>query len=153
MRVLKSVTAMVDSADGKTYHIVNVDLRRGRRIIPFVLLCSRQLLGLECTLVCLQHHVTVVVLVEDVEVVVVAARQDLSPVGSPEGLELVKDAVIFIQIAQLRSQVLVDGDCLDRLGVHVHVPNLERQIVTRENIPTVARELDVGNRRDDLAEE
>ena len=44
-------------------------------------------------------------------------------------LKLVEDAVVFIEAAELGPEVLVDGESLDRLGLHVQVPHLHRQIV------------------------
>lgn len=64
-------------------------------------------------------------------------------VPTPCALELVKDAVILIQIAQLPAQVIVDRDGLEGLRLHVDVPDLERQVVTRENVPPVTTEFHV----------
>jgi hypothetical protein len=46
-------------------------------------------------------------------------------VTSPNGLEFIEDTVILVQVAQLAAQVVVDRDGLDRLAVHVDVPDLE----------------------------
>jgi hypothetical protein len=47
----------------------------------------------------------------------------------------------------------VDVDRLDGLVLHLDVPDLERQVVAREDESAVFRELDVGDGRDDLGEE
>ena len=44
-------------------------------------------------------------------------------------LKLVKDAVIFIEAAQLGAEVLMDGEGLDGLRLHVQVPHFHRQII------------------------
>ena len=44
-------------------------------------------------------------------------------------LKLVKDAVVFIEAAELGAEVLVDGEGLDGLRLHVQVPHFDRQIV------------------------
>lgn len=44
-------------------------------------------------------------------------------------------------------------DRLDRLVLHVDVPDAQRQVVARQEVPTVFGELDVRHGRDDLAEE
>ncbi|KAI3479668.1 hypothetical protein L1887_58289 [Cichorium endivia] len=137
--------------------IVEVDLawcaERAVGALVALLARARHALGLERRLVRLQHHVGAVVLVKHVEVVVVAARQHLLAIGSPQRLELVKDAVVLVQVAQLGAQMVVDGDRLDRLVVHVDVPDLEREVVARQDVASVAAELDVGYAADDLAEE
>ena len=45
----------------------------------------------------------------------------------------------------LRSQEIVDVERLNRLVFHVDVPDLEGQVVARENVTSIAAELDVGN--------
>jgi hypothetical protein len=46
--------------------------------------------------------------------------------------------------------VLVDGDSLDWLSLHVDIPDLDGQIVPRHNVAAVVGESHVGNGRDDL---
>jgi len=53
----------------------------------------------------------------------------------------------------VRSQEVVDVERLDRLVFHVNVPDLECQIVARENVASITAEFDVRNRRCDLREE
>lgn len=134
------------------------------------------LLRLERRLVRLEHDVVQRVDVEYPEVVVVRACQHVPSrppytcvstarkteeewrrcaliVPAPRALELVEDAVVLVQITQLPAEVVVDRDRLDRLAVHVDVPDLEREVVAREDVPPVVAELDVRDRRDDLGEE
>lgn len=66
-------------------------------------------------------------------------------ITAPRALELIKDAVILIQIAQLPTQMIVDGDRLHRSILHVDVPDLQREVVTREDVPSIMAELDVGD--------
>ena len=49
-------------------------------------------------------------------------------------LELVEDAVVLIEAAQLGAQVLVDGERLDRLRLHVQVPHFHRKIIPSDKI-------------------
>ena len=53
----------------------------------------------------------------------------------------------------VRSQEVVDVERLDRLVFHVNVPDLECQIVARENVASITAEFDVRNRGDNLREE
>ena len=41
-------------------------------------------------------------------------------------------------------------DGLYRSAVHVDIPDLERQIVSGEDVPAILAEFDVGNRRNDF---
>lgn len=56
----------------------------------------------------LERHVLLAVAVEHAEEVVVAAGHDRAVVAVPAALELVEDAVVLVQRAQLRAEVLVD---------------------------------------------
>jgi len=49
--------------------------------------------------------------------------------------------------------MIVDGNCLHRPRVHVDIPDLEREVVPRQDVPPVVTELDVRYRRDDLGKE
>ena len=49
--------------------------------------------------------------------------------------------------------MIMNRDRLHRPRVHVDVPDLERQIISREDVPPVVTELDVRDRRDDLGKE
>ena len=55
-------------------------------------------------------------------------------------LELVEDAVVLIEAAQLGAQVLVDGERLDRLRLHVQVPHFHRKIIPSDKIFTTKLE-------------
>lgn len=61
----------------------------------------------------------------------------------PSAFKLVEDAIIFIQIAKLPPQMIVNRDSFHRPRVHIDVPNLERQVVPREDVPSIVTELDV----------
>mmetsp|Transcript_52623 Transcript_52623/g.145519 ORF Transcript_52623/g.145519 Transcript_52623/m.145519 type:complete len:345 (-) Transcript_52623:306-1340(-) len=74
-------------------------------------------------------------------------------VPRPAALELVEDAIALVELAKLRSKVLVHLDRAHRLRIHVDVPYLERHVVARHDVPAVGREFHVGNRRDDLRKE
>jgi len=49
--------------------------------------------------------------------------------------------------------MIMNGDRLHRPRVHVDVPDLERQVVSRQDIPSIMAELDVRYRRNDLGKE
>lgn len=74
-------------------------------------------------------------------------------VTRPEAFKLVKDAVVLVQVAELPAEVVVDRDSLHGPALHVHVPNLQGQIVACEDVPTIPRELNVGDGGDNLGEE
>lgn len=49
--------------------------------------------------------------------------------------------------------MVVDVDRLDRLALHRRVPDLQCQVVPRQDIFAILGELDVGDGRDDFREE
>mmetsp|Transcript_53387 Transcript_53387/g.88694 ORF Transcript_53387/g.88694 Transcript_53387/m.88694 type:complete len:244 (+) Transcript_53387:241-972(+) len=89
----------------------------------------------------------------DVEHVVVRSSHHSVSVGADLALELVKDAVVLVEIAELGSEVVVDVDDLDGLALHVHVPDLDGEVITGDDVATVAAELAVRDGRDDFREE
>jgi len=145
------------------------------------LLCAlgtTDLLCLERRLVGLKYRVLVPSLVDIIyaEVIVVGTRQDLAvrDKGSALGqddfhklpvvahllarstectLEFVKDAVVLVQVTQLLLQVLVNVDLPHRLLLVPHIPDLERQVISRQDLVAVLGELHVGDGGDDLGEE
>ena len=52
-------------------------------------------------------------------------------IATPYALELVEDAIVLIQVAQLAAEVVVDGDSLQWPVLHVDVPDLEIEVVAR----------------------
>ena len=74
-------------------------------------------------------------------------------VTAPCALELVEYAIVLVQVAELASQVVVYRNGLDRFRLHVDVPDLQGQVVARQDVPPVVAELDVRDRRDDFGEE
>ena len=69
-------------------------------------------------------------------------------------LKLVKDAVVLVEVAELGAEIVVNANGAHRLAFHVHVPELEREIVARNDVAAGrAAKLDVADRRNDLAEE
>lgn len=109
------------------------------------------LLGLESRLVRLQHRVRRCFSIVNVEIVVVRSREDVSgPVSLAQGrekdglsvsgkraLELVEDAIVLVQIAQLAPQMVVHVDRLDRTRLHVDIPDSQREVVAREDVSPV----------------
>ena len=49
--------------------------------------------------------------------------------------------------------MVVDRDSLQWTVLHVDVPDLEIQVVARQDVPPVSTELDIRDGRDDLGEE
>ena len=116
---------------------------------------NANLLCLEGALVCLQHDLGVLVRVArvDHEVVVIRACHDILCVSGEGHFELVKDAVVLVGVAESGSEVLVNGDCLHWLTFHVHVPDLDSEIIAGKDVTTIMTEADVRNGRDNLREE
>jgi hypothetical protein len=67
-------------------------------------------------------------------------------ISAPYTFKLVENAVIFVEVTKFASQMVMDWNGLDRSGFHVDIPDLQREIVTRENISTVVTEFDVRYR-------
>jgi len=102
---------------------------------------------------CLQRHFLAGASVKHPKEIVVAAGHDSRVGPVPAALELVEDAVVLIEAAQLGAQVLVDGERLDRLRLHVQVPHFHRKIIPRYHVATRVGELDVRDGGDDFREE
>ena len=73
-------------------------------------------------------------------------RRYILVISAPYAFELVENAVIFVQVTKFASQMVMDWNGLDRSTFHVDIPDLQREIITRENIATVVTELDVRYR-------
>lgn len=97
------------------------------------------LLGLEGRLVGLEHHLNLLFGVGGVdhEVVVVTAGHDILGIAGEDDLKLVEDAVVLVCVAESRAEMLMDGNGLDWLALHVDVPDLHGQVVTRQDVATV----------------
>ena len=67
------------------------------------------------------------------EEVVVAPSHDGGVRSVPATFKLVEDAVVLIERAQFRPEVLVDSVGLNRLGLHMQVPHLDGEIVPANN--------------------
>ena len=68
------------------------------------------------------------------EEVVVAPSHNGRVCSIPAALKLVEDAVVLIQRAKLRPEVLVHCVRLNGLGLHVQVPDLDGEIVPAINV-------------------
>lgn len=62
---------------------------------------------------------------------------------APNTLELVEDTVVLVQIAELPPQVVVNWNRLHWLALHVDVPDLEVQVVARQDVSSIVAKLDV----------
>jgi hypothetical protein len=74
-------------------------------------------------------------------------------ISTPYTLKLIEDTVVLIQVAKFPAEVIMDGNGLHRARLHVDVPDLEGEIVARQDIPPIVTELDIRYRRYDLREE
>ena len=72
--------------------------------------------------------------VVDTEEVVVGARHDSLGRAAPAALELVEDAVVLVERAEARAEVVVHGEGADGVRLHVHVPHLHVQVVPRQDV-------------------
>jgi hypothetical protein len=50
-------------------------------------------------------------------------------ITTPHALKLVEYTVVLIEITELSTEMIVDGNRLDGPRLHVDVPDLERQVV------------------------
>jgi hypothetical protein len=91
--------------------------------------------------------------VRDVEVVVEQSCQEVVRTRARTNTELVEDAVVLVQLAQLRFQWVVDAHGLHWVARLCHIPNLHTQEIAGENVLAVLAEGHVRNRADDLSEE
>lgn len=67
--------------------------------------------------------------------------------------KLVKDTIILVQVAKLLTEMIMNVDSLDWFVLHGDIPNLERQVITRQDVSTVFGEFDIRDGRDDFGEE
>ena len=61
----------------------------------------------------------------------------LLAVPAESALKLVEDAVILVQVAQLAPKVVVNVDLLDRCLLVTNIPDLEREVIARENVVAI----------------
>ena len=97
-------------------------------------------LCLECRFVCLQDDFRLSLGIRGVdhEVVVVAACHDIAwRRRTEDDLEFVEDAVVLVGVAESGAEVLVNGNGLDWLTLHIDVPDLDGQVVAGEDVAAV----------------
>jgi hypothetical protein len=96
-------------------------------------------LRLECRLVRLQHDLGILLGVGwvDHEVVIVRSSHDVLRVTRKDDLKFIEDAVVLVSVAKSWSEVFVDRYGLDRLSLHVYVPDLDGEVVARKYVPTI----------------
>jgi len=97
------------------------------------------------------HHIILPVVA--VQNIVIGASHQFASITTKAAFELVENQIVLVQITQLGSEVLVNLDGLHRLALHVDVPQLEGEVVTRENVTAVSTELTVADGGNDLGEE
>lgn len=74
-------------------------------------------------------------------------------VGTPATFELVEDAVVLVQDAQLVAKVIMYTVCLHGSVLHVQVPDFDMQVVSGAQVAAGVTKLDVGYTADDLGKE
>ena len=79
--------------------------------------------------------------------------QHVPVVTTPCALKFIEYAVVFVEGAELAPKVFVHLVSLDRLRVHVQIPDLQRQIISWQHVTAVVTEFDVGYAGDDLGKE
>lgn len=78
---------------------------------------------------------------------------NLLVVTTPHALKLVEDAVVLVQVAQLASKMVVNRNGLQWPVLHVDVPDLQIEVVARQDVSSIVAELDIRDGRDDFGEE
>ena len=89
----------------------------------------------------------------DHKVVIVAACHHILRVAREHDLELVEDAVVLVGVAESGAEVLMDGNGLHRLSLHINIPDLDGEVVAGEDVAAVMAEADVRDGGDDFREE
>jgi hypothetical protein len=82
-----------------------------------------------------------------------SAHEYSRAIPAERALKFVENAVIFVQVTKLSTEVVMDANGLHWTGVHIDVPDLQRKVVAREDVSTVLAEPDVRDRRNNLREE
>lgn len=74
-------------------------------------------------------------------------------VAAKSTFEFIKDGVVFIQVTEFGLEMVVDVDDFERPGLHVHVPNLESQVIAGDDVSSVPTEFTIRDGGDDFGEE
>lgn len=100
---------------------------------------NADLLRLESRLVRLQYNLRLLggVCGVDHKIVVVASGHDIFSIAGEDHFKFIEDTVVLVRVAQTGPQMFVDRNRLHRLSLHVHVPNLHRQVVPGHDVATV----------------
>lgn len=85
----------------------------------------------------IERGVDSVLHVDDVPMRVIAARQRHSGVGRNLQVELVENAFAFVHLTKLLVKVLCYVELGHRLLVVADIPNVDTQVVARENVAVV----------------
>jgi hypothetical protein len=91
--------------------------------------------------------------VTDVEVAVEEPSQEVVGARTGANRELVEDALVFVELAQLGLERFKNLDGFDRLVGHFDVPHLHVEEVSTKDVATVLGKGDVTDTRYDLREE
>ena len=91
--------------------------------------------------------------VEALENVSVRAGGDVRAVVVDATLEFVENGVILVQIAQFGTETLSNVDDCHGCLFHVQIPQLQGEVVSREEVPTVSTKFDIADAGYDFGEE
>ena len=84
----------------------------------------------------------------------IAASEDLTRVRRDLKIELIKDALVFVDIAEFLFEIVCHIQGLYRLLSITHVPNMHRKVISREYVVVACRrKFSFSNRLDDLGKE
>lgn len=67
--------------------------------------------------------------------------------------KFVKNRIILVQVTELRLHCIMHWNNLDRLGLHMSVPNLDTQVITGDKVTAILAEPGIGDRPDNVREE
>lgn len=81
------------------------------------------------------------------------SQRNLLVIVANGAFKLVKDVLVLVEAAELVAQILVDVVSLHWLLVHIQVPDLNREVVTRHHVAAVLGKLEIRHQRDELREE
>jgi len=89
----------------------------------------------------------------DHKVVVVAASHNILCISREDHFKFIENTIIFVGVAETRSEMLMDWYGFDRRPLHIDIPNLDGQVIAGQDVSTIMRESDVGYGGDNLGEE
>jgi len=87
------------------------------------------------------------------EAVIIRPCRHILAIPTHGHLKLVKDTITLIQVTQVGTQMLMDVDGGDRLGLHMCVPYFQCEVITAADVTAILGEFDITDGTDNLGEE